>query len=53
MTAWEFTKKYCPIRRLCFWSARQFVEFAEFLRVLVDFYSGKGCNRSVKPIDKN
>lgn len=45
---WEFVKKYCPIRKSCLWICRQFVETAEFVRVLTDFHRGKGCDRHVR-----
>jgi hypothetical protein len=49
---WELIRKHCPIRRFCFFVARQFVETAELVRVFVDFYSGKGCNRHVRNHEK-
>lgn len=45
---WEIIKERCPIRKFCFFVARQFVETAELVRVLVDFYTGRGHNRHVK-----
>lgn len=50
---WDTVKKYCPIRRFCFWLAEQFVDFARLAQVLVDFHTGRGCNRHVQQTYSN